>query len=490
MTNQEAMDDDLLSFEALTFGERETKRNTSTNEEDESNESVQTSLESSALQLEAANDSENVVLITTEYTGSLPFTSVLKQVEQQVGATKIKQHNFKEKQTFAFVQMTDPQSVEKLIEKLHNFDLEGSKLTVERCGKITPGRDPRTHDFNSDFKNATLVLKNLPFQLKQEKLEEILNSYEWKPLNVSYLYDASGMFRGMAFVKYRDIEYAMKVFEQMNDMDISGRKVRIEYKRKAKDSDTPISSPTNTPSSPLIQDDESKNLYDQLANFRTSSLTEIALLCSSSYQRKQIHQIAEKLGLSHFSTGETESRYVVIKKKIDEKETSPGSNHKSGGQPIKSRRSFSGSNSDPRDSKQRHSYEAKTSSSPEDRLHPWSPPPPESKGISKSYGGGVGIGIPPSSRDHHGSYSGSSPAMNIKSPPFHSPSQPGLISGSPNQSSLLNQFGSSPSYRNSAAILNRMAVENGHASQPTRQPRGPDKSNGFSDEYKKQRIKQ
>jgi len=40
------------------------------------------------------------------------------------------------------------------------------------------------------------------------------------------------MFRGMAFVKFKDIETAKLGFQSMNGMDISGRKVRIEYKRK------------------------------------------------------------------------------------------------------------------------------------------------------------------------------------------------------------------------------------------------------------------
>jgi hypothetical protein len=47
-------------------------------------------------------------------------------------------------------------------------------VIVEKCVKITPGRDPRTHESTSEFKNSTLVFKNLPFQLKQEKLEEML----------------------------------------------------------------------------------------------------------------------------------------------------------------------------------------------------------------------------------------------------------------------------------------------------------------------------
>lgn len=120
------------------------------------------------------------------------------------------------------------------IEDLNGTVVEGAKLQIEHCDKITPGRDPRTHNANSEFKNVTLVLKNLPFQLKQEKLEEILNGFKYKPQNVSYLYDPSGMFRGMAFVKYKETEHATRVFEEMNDMDILGRRVRIEYKRKTK----------------------------------------------------------------------------------------------------------------------------------------------------------------------------------------------------------------------------------------------------------------
>lgn len=42
------------------------------------------------------------------------------------------------------------------------------------------------------------------------------------------------LYIGMAFVKYKDIEQGMKAFEAMNGMDIQGRKLRIEYKRKVK----------------------------------------------------------------------------------------------------------------------------------------------------------------------------------------------------------------------------------------------------------------
>lgn len=92
-----------------------------------------------------------------------------------------------------------------------------------------------------------------------------------KPLNVSYLYDASGMFRGMAFVKYKDIEQSLKAFEAFNNMDINGRKLRIEYKRKVKEAE-------------VLQEDDAKVIQDQLEKFTVGSLNELAFPCSSSFQ--------------------------------------------------------------------------------------------------------------------------------------------------------------------------------------------------------------
>jgi RNA recognition motif-containing protein len=111
------------------------------------------------------------------------------------------------------------------------------------------------------------------------------------------------MFRGMAFVKYKDNEQAMKVFEKMNNLDISGRKLRIEYKRKVQEAET-------------VPEENTNKLVDQLNTFKGNTLlNELAFPCASSFQRKQIHQFAEKLGLVHFSTGEGESKYVLVKKK-------------------------------------------------------------------------------------------------------------------------------------------------------------------------------
>jgi len=479
------MADDVgeLSFEALIFGDENEKRKdlakksqpsigeefseTATRQELSDQEFNSASSSSDAIPSKVASGSSNVLLVYTSYGAKLNSAAVISFAEQHCG--KVKVHNFREKQCFGFLQFDEEEGVEKALQKLNNVEIDGSIMNGERCQEITPGRDPRTHDFKSEYKNSTLVLKNLPFQLKLEKLEEILNSFPFKPLNVSYLYDEKGLFRGMAFVKFKEIEHGTKVFEMMNGMDINGRKVRIEYKRKVKEVEVPL-------------DDDVDKLSETLQNFTTGSLTEIAFPCSSSFQRKHLHQLAENFGLGHYSTGDTESKLVLVKKKDKDdgnhsiSGTSLGiGNPVTQGQPIKSRRQVGFDPSKHHQhhqqpsSQQRHSYghsleQSEWYGSGGSQSHS----PEESKTMN-----GL-VGSSPTSGSRLSSSSGSKLSRSfgsdrnsvIKSPP-----------------SLM---GTSPTYKKSAAIMNRNANE-GVNVQLVRQPKGPDGSKGFSSEYRKRR---
>jgi len=420
------MADVELSFEDLTFGTEDDSKEPDIKDEDDDKED------------------KNVLLVSTVHGGKLNIDYLIQFCTNN--QLVLKQHSYRDKQSFAFLQFGETQLYSKACDLLNNLEVDGFKITVEACKKIRPGKDPRTHEFTSEFKNSTLVLKNLPFQLKQEKLEELLNEYEWKAQNVSYLYDGSGMFKGMAFVKFKEIEHATKIFEALNNREINGRKLRIEYKRKVQEADT--------------KDDDPNKLYDQLVTFRSgSSITELAFPCGSSYQRKHIHQMAEKLGFSHYSTGEGESRYVIVKKK-DDVATPPAANAAS---PTKEKDPQTMAKSLPInkgrirgnsiENKQRgpHSFENKLS--PDDRgasfgSYERKQSASKSIGVSRSFGN-------------------SNPMFPLKSPP---------------------SFGTSPNYINSAAVLNRTNSD-GPVVSTIRQPKGPDGTNGFSESYKNSRQK-
>jgi len=399
---------------------------------------------------------KHVLLVSTSYGGALNWNAVLRRVQEFNLLSDEQSHSFKDKQCFGFLAFTDADGLEKAAEKLKNFEVDGCRLHVERTNRVTPGRDPRTHDSDSEYKNTTLVLKNLPFQLKQDKLEEILNGLKVKPINVSYLYDGSGTFRGMAFVKYREIDHATKVFEAINNMDIAGRKLRVEYKRLMAESEP--------------QEDDAKKVHDQLLNFKSNvTNNEMSFPCSTSFQRKQLHQIAEKLGLTHYSTGEGEQRTVIIKKKEKDKthdKEKEKEKEKDSQTPTKDKEKDDQRKGQPIKSQQRDRRASKgepprQTNSPEDRTGSWDHMKSPSGRISKSFGAAS-----PLDRSSVGSWRNNN-----------------TLSVGPATS-----LGTSPTYRNSALLLHRPNnAESGPVLQPSRQPKGPDGSNGFPQAYKESR---
>eukprot|EP00998_Keelungia_sp_KM082_P005631 NODE_193_length_2367_cov_81.247768_g187_i0.p1 GENE.NODE_193_length_2367_cov_81.247768_g187_i0~~NODE_193_length_2367_cov_81.247768_g187_i0.p1 ORF type:complete len:718 (-),score=191.95 NODE_193_length_2367_cov_81.247768_g187_i0:136-2289(-) len=94
-------------------------------------------------------------------------------------------------------------------------------------------------DGEEDYRHSTLVLKNLPFQLKHDKLLAQLNTFAVKPSYIRYYHDGRGMFKGIAFVKYKSPEAAEQGKALLDGIDIGGRKVRVEYKQKQGNADTP-----------------------------------------------------------------------------------------------------------------------------------------------------------------------------------------------------------------------------------------------------------
>jgi len=105
------------------------------------------------------------------------------------------------------------------------------------------------------------------------------------------------------------LDDAIKVYEALNGYDVGGRKVRVEYKRKNKGQQTDVP--------PEWQEEEDlRKLWEQVKDFSNNpNVNEISFTPNlTSNQRKQIHTMAEKLKLTHYSNGEGEQRYICIKK--------------------------------------------------------------------------------------------------------------------------------------------------------------------------------
>ncbi|KAF8931828.1 hypothetical protein BGZ47_011682 [Haplosporangium gracile] len=78
---------------------------------------------------------------------------------------------------------------------------------------------------------TAIVIKNIPFSVKRDSLLAILDNLDIpKPYAFNYHFD-NGIFRGLAFANYRTAEEADMVFQSVNGFEVSGRKLRVEYKK-------------------------------------------------------------------------------------------------------------------------------------------------------------------------------------------------------------------------------------------------------------------
>ncbi len=93
------------------------------------------------------------------------------------------------------------------------------------------------HDANAlasgddDVIPTAIVVKNIPFSVKREQLLEIIEDLGIPmPYAFNYHFD-QGIFRGLAFANFRSAEEADAVVAALNGFDVSGRKLRVEYKK-------------------------------------------------------------------------------------------------------------------------------------------------------------------------------------------------------------------------------------------------------------------
>jgi len=83
-----------------------------------------------------------------------------------------------------------------------------------------------------DETKNTLVIKNLPFKFKQTDLDVLLNTHSAKPKNVRLMRDSAGRFTGIAFIRCPSKEEAGRLIQSMNNLDIGGRNIQVEFKKK------------------------------------------------------------------------------------------------------------------------------------------------------------------------------------------------------------------------------------------------------------------
>ncbi|MCO5549711.1 hypothetical protein L7F22_003184 [Adiantum nelumboides] len=84
---------------------------------------------------------------------------------------------------------------------------------------------------DDDIIPTAIVVKNIPFSVKREQLLQIIEELNIPmPYAFNYHFD-QGVFRGLAFANFRSGGEADAVVAALNGFDVSGRKLRVEYKK-------------------------------------------------------------------------------------------------------------------------------------------------------------------------------------------------------------------------------------------------------------------
>lgn len=354
--------------------------------------------------------------------------------------------------------------------------------------------------------DTILVLKNLPFSLKQDQLQEILMMMNTTaPQSINLHFDNMGVFRGMAFIKYRLLDDAIKVYEALNGYDVGGRKVRVEYKRKNKGQQTDI---------PLEwqEEEDLRKLWEQVKDFSNNpNVNEISFTPNlTSNQRKHIHTMAEKLKLTHYSNGEGELRYICIKKPPPTTSPTPTTT-------ASSSSSFSSSNNNNNNSTSQNGFSVPIPTNGaidikggrnRPRRDSDSTTNPSAGGGARHGGGSPIIGSNGNGNHHNGGANGNGNNMTVGSVEGKSEynrlprssfasKQKDVASSAPadinmdwrsqnSQNGNNNSGGGGGSSMISSSPAQSPSLS-GVTIAPSRQPKGPDGSKGFSDMYKSAR---
>ncbi|CAG8513213.1 6267_t:CDS:2 [Funneliformis caledonium] len=239
-----------------------------------------------------------------------------------------------------------------------------SKLWYEKTTNSAAQSDSEASVGAQETIPTAIVIKNIPFSIKRDALLATLNNLDIpRPYAFNYHFD-NGVFRGLAFANYRTPEETDLVVSALNGYEVSGRKLRVEYKRvlpaaereakereklekqkadkekfdqeplviktendlldkpktdrseNGKDKrDSMVKSPV--PEQLDLNDPETLKFYDQVIIFRDDKTREELVFPKtlSIPHRRTLHLIAQKLQLYHYSEGEGEDRVLKIVRK-------------------------------------------------------------------------------------------------------------------------------------------------------------------------------
>eukprot|EP00298_Acanthocystis_sp_HF-20_P005553 c15683_g1_i2.p1 GENE.c15683_g1_i2~~c15683_g1_i2.p1 ORF type:complete len:400 (-),score=123.71 c15683_g1_i2:83-1282(-) len=180
----------------------------------------------------------------------------------------VKSYFFREKDKCVFVYFNDEDQTNFIKQMFNNSQFHGNMLKAcspleyfgneddarpgpKKVPKPTPPPPPPSSSYytqtisrssswfssneNSAISN-TIVVKNLKSEFQQEHLLDVLNQLSIYPETVNYHFDSSGHLKGIAFLKFADNQSASLALTKLMRVEVAGKPLRVEYKKKSSSS--------------------------------------------------------------------------------------------------------------------------------------------------------------------------------------------------------------------------------------------------------------
>ncbi|GAV83967.1 RRM_1 domain-containing protein [Cephalotus follicularis] len=165
------------------------------------------------------------------FVGNLPYdvdSQKLAMLFEKAGTVEIAEVIYNREtdrsRGFGFVTMSTVEEAEKAVEILHQFDLDGRLLTVNKAAPrgTQPERAPRV--FEPAFR---IYVGNLPWDVDDSRLEQVFSEHG-KVVNARVVYDReTGRSRGFGFVTMSSENELNDAIAALDGQTMDGRAIRV-----------------------------------------------------------------------------------------------------------------------------------------------------------------------------------------------------------------------------------------------------------------------
>ncbi|XP_034557793.1 nucleolin [Notolabrus celidotus] len=180
----------------------------------------------------------------TLFVKNLPFSATpddLKEVFEDAVDVRLPQGQNGSNRGIAYIEFKSEAEAEKMLEEAQGADVQGRSIMVDFVGeKSQKGAKVAVA---AGAASKTLVVNNLAFSAT----EEVLQSTFEKAVSIR-IPQRDGRPKGFAFVEFESTEDAKDALDNLNNTDIEGRSIRLEYSQNSggRDGGRGNSGPTKT----------------------------------------------------------------------------------------------------------------------------------------------------------------------------------------------------------------------------------------------------